>query len=118
MKKILPIVMFVLLVFAGCQRGPATYQKASSPREVAANAEKFVKQVGKQSKHYSSEDWEFAVHEFVVMCKDFHSNRVNLTEEEIMRFDGARLEMMKAIDANGSAEIAAEVKEIYSEFEH
>ena len=107
--------MFVLLVFAGCQRGPATYQKASSPREVAANAEKFAKQVEKQSKHYSAEDWQVAVEQFVVMSEDYVKNWRVLTQDEIMRFDNARLQFMKAIDTNGSEEIAAQVKKAYGE---
>ena len=115
MKKLLPMIMFVLLVFAGCHREPATYQLASSPREVAANAEKFVKQVEKQSKHYSAEDWQIAVEQFVAMSKDYVENWRVLTKDEIMRFDNARLQFMKAIEANGSDDIAAQVKKAYGE---
>ena len=107
--------MFVLLVFAGCQREPATYQKASGPREVAVNAEKFVKQVEKHSKHYSAEDWQVAVDQFVAMSKDYVENWRVLTKDEIMRFDNARLQFMKAIEANGTDDIAAQVKKAYGE---
>ena len=115
MKKILPIVMFVLLVFAGCQRGPATYQKASSPREVATNAEKFAKQVEKRSKHYSTEDWQVTLDQFVAMSKDYVVNWKVMTDDEIMRFDKARLQFMNAVHTNGSEDIAVEVKKVYGE---
>ena len=81
MKKILPIVMFVLLVFAGCQRGPATYEMTQNPRDFAPNAEKFVKQVTKQSKHYQVEDWENALRQFVAMSKNFVEFKSKLTDE-------------------------------------
>ena len=113
MKKILPILMFVLLVFAGCQRGPATYQMANSPREVATNAEKFVKQVVKQSKHYQVEDWKNAVQQFILMSKNYVECKSKLTDEEVMRFDNARLQFMSAVVENGNETIAAEVKQVY-----
>lgn len=115
MKKILPIVMFVLLVFAGCQRGPATYQMANSPREVATNAEKFAKQVEKRSKHYSAEDWQVTLDQFVAMSKDYVGNWKIMTDDEIMRFDKARLQFMDAVHTNGSEDIAIEVKKIYGD---
>jgi len=114
MKKLLPIMMFVLLAFAGCQREPATYQMTGSPREVAANAEKFANQVKKQSKHYSDEDWQDAVKQFVAMSKNFVEHRDAMTEEEIMRFNNARLQFMAAIDANGSEELTKQVKDTYA----
>ena len=113
MKKLLPLMLFVLLAFAGCQREPATYQMAEKPREMAPNAEKFVKQVSKQSKHYNDEDWQNAVKQFILMSKNFVESRDEMTEDEIIRFDKARLQFMAAIDANGSEEIAKQVKEAY-----
>lgn len=115
MKKLLPIVMFVLLAFAGCQRGPAMYQESNNPREIVPNAEKFVDQVSKQSKHYNAEDWQVVVNQFVCMGKDFWGNKNLLTESEIMRFDYARLEFMAAIDKNGNEDITAQVKKLYGE---
>ena len=114
MKKLLPIMMFVLLAFAGCNRQPATYQMAENPSEMVANAEKFVNQVSKQSKHYGDEDWQEAVQQFVAMSKNFVEQRQRMTNEEIMRFDNARLQFMSAVETNGSIEIAKQVKEAYS----
>ena len=37
-----------------------------------------------------------------------------MTNEEIMRFDNARLQFMSAVETNGSIEIAKQVKEAYS----
>ena len=115
MKKVLPLVLFVLLAFAGCQRGPATFEFSKNPRQFSINAEKFVNQVEKKSKHYSAEDWEVAVKQFVDMSKDFVRNRPSLTLEDQMRFDNARLKFMGAIDKNGNEEIAKQVKELYSQ---
>ena len=74
----------------------------------------FQTQQKKSSKHYSAEDWQVAVEQFVVMSKDYAENLQYLTAEEQMRFDNARLKFMGAIDANGNMEIAKQVKEIYS----
>ena len=115
MKKLLPIIMFVLLAFAGCQREPATYQMANSPREVATNAEKFAKQVEKRSKHYSAEDWRVTLEQFTAMSKDYVENWKVMTDDEIMRFDNARLQFIKAVYTNGSEDMAGEVKKIYGE---
>lgn len=113
MKKLLPLLLFVLLAFAGCQRGPATYQMSKSPREIATNAENFAKQVTRQSRHYNAEDWQVVVDQFVAMSKDFLEQRSAMTEEEIMRFDYARLEFMSALDAAGDEALVAHVKELY-----
>lgn len=106
--------MFVLLAFAACQRGPVMYEKAENPRQVVGNAEKFVKQTEKQSKHYSAEDWQVAVQQFVAMSKDYVENMNYLSEEEQRRFDYARHQFMSAIDANGTEAIAAQIKEVYA----
>ena len=114
MKKLLPIMMFVLLAFAGCHREPATYQMTENPREIAPNAEKYVKQVAKQSKHYNDEDWQVAVQQFVAMSKNYYEYAQFLSNEEQMRFDNARLKFMGAITDNGMMEIAKQVKAEYS----
>lgn len=106
--------MFVLLAFAGCNRQPATYQMAENPSEMVANAEKFVNQVSKQSKHYSDEDWQEAVQQFVAMSKNFVEHQQRMTNEETMRFDNARIKFMNAITDNGNMEVAKQVKEEYS----
>ena len=49
MKKVLPLLLFVLLAFASCQRGPAIYQMSENPKEMADNAEKFAKQTMKRA---------------------------------------------------------------------
>lgn len=113
MKKLLPLLLFVLLAFVGCQRGPATYQMSKSPREIATNAENFAKQVTRQSRHYNAEDWQVVVDQFVAMSKDFLGNRNVLTEDEIMRFDNARLQFISAVDTYGGEELVAQVKEAY-----
>lgn len=114
MKKVLPLLLFVLLAFAGCQRGPVMYEMAENPNQLINNVEKFVKQTEKSSKHYSAEDWQVAVEQFIAMSKDFVGNQQDLTEDDVMRFNNARLRFMSAIDANGTPEVAKQVKEAYS----
>lgn len=114
MKKVLPLLVLVLLTF-GCQRGPATYEITDNPREVIPHAEKFVNQVEKKSKHYKAEDWNVAVDQFVAMSKNYIDKAAYLTNEEHMKFDNARVKFMKAIDANGSEEVAMQVKKAYAE---
>ena len=115
MKKVFPFLIVVLLAFAGCHREPVMYEKAGNPRQLAEHVEKFVNQTEKYSRHYSAEDWQVAVEQFVVMSKDYVDNRYVLTEGEQMRFDNARLKFMKAIDAHGSDEITKQVKEAYNQ---
>ena len=115
MKKVLPLLLLTMLAFAGCQRGPATYEMATKPHELAPHAEKFVNQVEKKSKHYKAEDWDAAVEQFIVMSKDYVDHRRFLTSDEQMRFDNARVKFMKAIDTNGTEEVAKQVKNVYAE---
>jgi len=115
MKKLLPIAMFVLLAFAGCQKGPVMYEKSENPRQFVGNVEKFVKQTEKKSRHYSAEDWQVAIGQFVVMGKDYVENCNRLTEEEQLRYDNARVRFTDAVCTNGSEEMAVQVKKIYSE---
>lgn len=114
MKKVLPLLLFVLLAFAGCQRGPATYEFTENPREIAVNADKFVSQVEKLSKHYTAEDWDAAFDQFVQMSKNYFEMGRGLTQEEQAKYDNARLRFMAAIDANGTEDLARRVKEMYS----
>ena len=114
MKKVFPLLLIAMLAMAGCQRGPVEYKVADQPNEVAVNAEKFVKQTAKQSSHYSAEDWSFAVDQFVMMSKDFVQKQRYMTQSDIDRFDAARLDFMKAVDANGSEDLALQIKEAYS----
>ena len=114
MKKVLPLLLWVLLAFVGCQREPVMYEMTEKPSQVIINAEKFVKQTEKKAKHYSAEDWQVAVQQFVAMSKNYYENSSFLTEEEQMRFDNARVKFMSVITANGNMEVAKQVKEEYS----
>lgn len=114
MKKVLPLLLFVLLAFAGCQRGPATYQITDNPREIAINAEKFVNQVEKLSKHYTTEDWDAAFDQFIMMSKNYFEFGRAMTQDEQMKYDNARLRFMAAIDANGTEDLTIRVKEAYA----
>ena len=114
MKKVLPVLLFVLLAFAGCNSGPAMYEVAEKPSEIVNNAEKFVKQTEKKAKHYSAEDWQVAVEQFIAMSKNYYENANYLSDEEKMRFDNARIKFMNAITDNGNMEVAKQVKEEYS----
>lgn len=114
MKKVLPLLLFVLLAFAGCQKEPATYQLATNPRELAPNVEKFANQVTKKSKHYTAEDWQFTVEQFVAMSKNYVEYSSELTEEETIRYNNARLQFMLAVDAAGDEHLVALIKETYS----
>lgn len=114
MKKVLPLLLFVLLAFAGCNRGPATYQITDNPREIAVNAEKFVNQVEKLSKHYTTEDWDAAFDQFIMMSKNYFELSRGMTQDEQMKYDNARLRFMAAIDANGTEDLTARVKKAYA----
>ena len=115
MKKILPLLLFVLLAFAGCQREPVTYQETNDPREVAVNAEKFAKLTAKRSAHYAAEDWEAAIRQFTTMSKDYYCCRQDMTQEELSRFDAARLSFMQSVVKNGGDDLASKVKAVYAE---
>ena len=90
------------------------YEMAEKPSQVVVNAEKFVKQTEKKAKHYSVEDWQVAVQQFVTMSKNYYENARYLTEEERMRFDNARVKFMGVITENGNMEVAKQVKEEYA----
>ena len=115
MKKVLPLLLFVLLAFASCQRGPAIYQKSDNPKEMADNAEKFAKQTMRRSSSYNAEEWKVAVDQFAAMTKDFMDKKSFMSQEDVFRFDAARLSFIKAVDENGNDELVAQIKEIYSE---
>jgi hypothetical protein len=112
MKKCLPLLLMVMLAFAGCQRGPATYEPADNPHDVVPHAEKFVKKVSKQAKHYTAEEWDATVEQFIIMGKNYVESRRFMTEEERMQFDQTRLDFMQAI--SGNMEVVKQVKEEYS----
>ena len=114
MKKYLPLLLMVLLAFAGCQSGPATYEPTDNPRDVVTHAEKFVKQVSKQAKHYTAEEWDAAVEQFVCMSKNYYESYRFLTEEERMQFDQARLKFMQAVSTNGSEDLTSRIKAEYA----
>ena len=115
MKKVLPLLLFVLLAFAGCQRGPAIYQVADNPKEMADHAEKFAKQTTKRAAHYTAEEWQVAVEQFSAMAKDFAAKKPYMSQEDVFRVDAARLVFIKAVDEKGNDELVAQIKEVYSQ---
>ena len=114
MKKVLPLLMFVFLAFTGCQRGPVMYKMAEKPNEVAVNAEKFVKQTAKHAKHYTAEEWQVAVEQFIAMSKNYFECKNDMNQEDIDRFTAARLDFLKAVQKNGNEELALAIKEAYN----
>ena len=118
MKKVLPLLVLVLLAFSGCHRGPAMYERGENLGQFVDQVEKFVKQTEKKSKHYTAEDWQVAVEQFMAMSKDYVGIKKVLSEEDQMRFDNARVQFMTAITANGNEEIAKQVKEAYANIVH
>ena len=117
MKKVFPLLLFVLLAFSGCQRGPAMYTIAENPADVAVNAEKFAKQTEKRSSHYTAEDWNVALNQFVDMSKNFIDKKNFMSEEDINRFTAARLNFMKSVQKNGTEDLARQIKEAYNTLE-
>jgi hypothetical protein len=117
MKKVLSLLLLVLMAFAGCQRGPVMYQMAEKPNEVAVNAEKFVKQTAKHAKHYTAEEWQVAVEQFIAMSKNCYEFKNEMSQEELDRFTAARLDFMKAIQKNGNDELARAIKEAFNSIE-
>ena len=107
-------MLLVLMAFMGCNRGPAMFECPTDKSQFINSAEKFVKQTEKKSKHYSDEDWKVAVEQFTVMSKEYVGVKDALSEQDQMCWDNARVKFMGVINANGTEEIAKEVKEIYS----
>lgn len=114
MKKLLPLLLFIFLALAGCQRGPVMYEMSQNPSEVIRNAEEFVNKTAKRSSHYSEADWKSALEQFIVMSKNYIETKDKMTQEEQDRFTAARLKFMSAIQAAGNENIAIEVKKAYS----
>jgi hypothetical protein len=117
MKKVLPLLLFVILAFASCQRGPVIYQVSNNPKEMADNAEKFAKQTIKRSGSYNAEEWKVAVEQFIAMTKDFVDKKHQMSQDDIFRVDAARLEFIKAVSENGNDELVAQIKEAYSQID-
>ena len=116
MKKVLPLLLFVLMAFASCQRGPAMYQMSDNPQQMVTNAEKFAKQTTKRASHYGAEEWKVAVDQFITMTKDFAEKKHHMTEADLFRVDAARLQFMKAVSEHGNDELISQIKEAYSEY--
>ena len=115
MKKLIPLVLFVLLAFAGCNRGPVVYKVAERPNQVAPNAEEFAEQTAKRAKHYSAEDWGVAIEQFTAMCKDYKEKKMFMNQDDVIRYKDARLDFIKSVDLYGNLDLALQIKEIYSE---
>ena len=116
-EKSIPTIVVCPVGFLGCQRGPAMYTIAENPAEVATNAEKFVKQTEKRSSHYTTEDWQVAVNQFVDMSKNFIDKRNYMSEDDVNRFTAARLNFMKSVQKNGNEDLARQIKEAYNRLE-
>ena len=114
MKKYLPLLLMGMLALGGCQSKPATYEEAQAPNELVPHAEKFVNDVAKKSKHYTAEDWDMVIEQFVQMSKNYVEMRRYLTTEQQMKFDNTRVKFMSAVDASGQENLASRVKEEYS----
>ena len=115
MKKVLPLFLFVLLAFASCHTEPAVYQMSDSPEEMVNNAEKFVKETVKRSRHYSNDDWKMTVDQFANMTKDYVDKKNQMSQEDIFRVDSARLVFTKAVAKNGDESFVNKIKEVYNE---
>lgn len=115
MKKVLPLLLIVLLAFAGCNRSTATYQAANDPKEVAANAEKFVSQIEEKASKYNAEDWQKAADQFVAMCKDIKAKEKDMSQEDKERCKDARLKFVKVLGENGQNDLVAKCKEAFNQ---
>lgn len=114
MKKVLPLLLLFLMAFSGCHREPVMYKMAEKPSEIAVNAEQFVKQTAKRAKHYSAEDWQIAVEQFTAMSKNCFEMQKEMSQEDLNRYDKARVEFMKVVTVSGSEDLALQIKEIYA----
>lgn len=114
MKKILPLLVLAMFTLAGCHNAPASYEMADSPRQLIPNAEKFVNQVVKDSKHYKAEDWDEAIKQFVSMSKNYVEYGPQLTQDDRMKYNNIRMDFMSAVDATGNEDLALRVKEAYA----
>ena len=113
MKKQLPLLLFVLLAFAGCNTEPATFEPAKTPSQLCENAEKFAHEVANKSKHYDAEDWEEAISQFVQMGKNAIELSGKMLPDEQIRFNTARMKFVGAVDATGDESLSLHMKEEY-----
>lgn len=115
MKKVLPLLLFVLLAFAGCHPTPAVYEESDDPQVVLENCEKFVNYTAEKCKKYNDEDWDKTVEQFVHMCKNYKTNEWQLFEKDRERFLECLHTLIVAVDASGKPEMSAEFKKAYAE---
>ena len=115
MKKVLPLLLFALLAFASCNRGTATYQAANNPKEVVANAEKFVSQTAEKASKYSSEDWQKAADQFIAMCKDIKAKEKDMSQEDQDRCNKARIQFVNVLNENGQNDLVSKCKEAFNQ---
>lgn len=106
------------MAFASCQRGPAIYQRADTPREMADNAEKFAKETAKCAANYSDEDWKVAFDQFASMTKDYMEKKGRMSEADLFRADAARLQFTKTVAEKGNPELVKQMKELFQEMSH
>lgn len=115
MKKYLPILLFVLLAFAGCNKKPAEYKLSVEGENIIENTDAFTSEVLKNGPKYSAEDWEFVTVQFGMMCKDYRENKWRLFENERNLYQQAWIKYIQAVDATNNPELAASTKKLYNE---
>lgn len=114
MKKLLPLFMFALLAFAGCQPEKAVYQESSNPKTVIRNCDKFVNCAIRNSKNYDAKDWSATIDEFFRMCKNYKSVEDQLPDKDKERFRIDLNKFMKVVDATGNADMAFDIKKRFA----
>ena len=114
MKKYLPILLFVLLAFAGCDKKPAEYKLSVEGKNIIENTDAFTSEVLKNGPKYSAEDWEFVTEQFVMMCKDYKENEWRLFEADRNLYQQARAKYIKALDATNNPELQAANKKLFN----
>jgi hypothetical protein len=114
MKRYLPILVLMLFAFAGCNKGPATYE-SSDESNIIKNSSMFVKQTEKVCSKYTAEEWENSTKDFVHMCKDFLVCQENLSQDEINQFSEIRIKYTDAVAKNCDLNFLLKTKDLYNQ---
>lgn len=115
MKKYLPILLFVLLAFVGCDKKPAEYQLSIEGKNIIENTDAFTSEVLKNGPKYTAEDWEFVTVQFGMMCKDYKENEWRLFDNERNLYQQARMKYIQALDATNNPELQAANKKLFND---
>lgn len=70
-------------------------------------------QVAHSQSQDNAEDWDAAIDQFVQMGKNYSKYQPFFSEQLQMQYDNARMEFIRAVDANGGEELALRVKKEY-----